>query len=116
MAVKTANLNGSITVSDLAIAMLTGHTASECYGVVELVSRKFTDAVAELFHKIPYGKGVKIATIDNRIYIDVYVVLKAGINQDAVLESLKSSIKYNVESFTGMRVMQIKINVLGVRV
>lgn len=116
MAVKTANIHGNITVSDLAIAMFTGYTVSECYGVVELVSRNLTDTIAELFHKTSYAKGVKIATLDNRIYIDVFVILSSNVPKEAVIETIKSTIKYKVESFTGMRVMDVRVNVLGVKV
>lgn len=116
MAVKTANIHGNISVTDYAIAMLVGHTTKECYGVVDLVSKRFTDVIADLFRKTLYGKGVKITTLENRIYIDVYVILKSGLNNEAVVQSVKEAIKYKVENFTGMRVMEIKVNVLGIRV
>lgn len=116
MSVKTANMYGNIIVSDYAIAMLVGHTVSDCYGVVELVSKKITDAIADLFNKNSYGKGVKITSLENKIYVDVYVILKSGLNIDAVVQSIKDAVKYNVEQFTGMRVLEIKVNVLGVKV
>lgn len=116
MSVKTANMYGNIVVSDYAIAMLVGRTVSECYGVIELVSKKITDAIADLFNKNSYGKGVKITTLSNKIYVDIFVILKSGLNNDAVVQSIKDSVKYNVEQFTGMRVIDIKVNILGVRV
>ena len=116
LAVKTENIYGKITVADTAIAMLTGYVISECYGVVELVSRSLTDTIADLFHKSSYSKGVKIATVDNKIYIDVFVILNRDVPKEATVESIQNTVKYKIEAFTGMRVMNIAINVLGFKV
>lgn len=117
MALKTSNIFGRITISDRAIAMVASNAAMECYGVADLVSRRLTDSLAELFNKIPNGKGIKVATVDNnKIYIDVYAILKDGVNIDAVTDSLRSVIIYNVEKFTGMSVKDVKINILGIKV
>lgn len=55
-------------------------------------------------------------TEDNMIFIDIFVVLKLGVSVEAVTESLKSTVKYSVESFTGMRVKNVNVNVVGLRV
>ena len=84
MAVMTSNKYGKIVVSDEAVAMCAHRAASECYGVMELVSKGFTDSVSSLFKKKAATKGVKVTTIDNRIFIDLYVVLKEGVLAEAV--------------------------------
>ena len=61
-------------------------------------------------------KGVKIITANNRIYIDLYVIIKYGVSISTVTENLKSSVKYGVEKFTGMITDSVNINVVGVRV
>jgi len=115
MAVKTSNKYGKITVSDEAVAMCAFHAASECYGVVELVSRRLTDSIASFFKNKKYTKGIRVATVDNKIYIDIFAVLKHGVAVDAVIDSLRSVVTYSVESFTGMRVMQVNVNVVGTK-
>ena len=70
----------------------------------------------ELFKKEPYSRGIKISHIDNRIYIDVYCILKYGVSISAVAESLRKSVKYSVENFTGMLVDAVNVHVVGVRV
>jgi uncharacterized alkaline shock family protein YloU len=116
MSVNTANAYGRMFISDEAIASVAGHTALECYGVVDLVSKKLSDNFAEMFKKEPKSKGVKILTVDNRIYIDLYVILKYGVSISAVAESLKRSVRYSVEGFTGMIVDSVNVNIIGVRV
>ncbi len=116
MAVKTSNKYGRISTNDEAIALVAGYSALDCYGVHELVSRKLTDSIAELFNKQPYGSGVKVTTDDNKIYIDIYAVLKYGVNVNAVTESLKNTVSYNVENFTGMIVKSVNVNIIGIKV
>jgi len=116
MAVKTSNKFGKITVSDEAVVVVANRIATECYGVVDLVSRRVTDALAQLFRSDPNTKGVKVTCIDHNIYIDVYVLLKAGVSIEAVSKSLQSAIKYSVEEFTGMVVNAVNVNVVGIRV
>ena len=93
MAVKTSNAYGNITIDDEAIACATGHIARECYGVVDLVGQGSVKSKNQL------TKGIKIITVGNRIYIDLFAILK-----------------YGVEQFTGMIVDSVNINVVGVRV
>ena len=61
------------------------------------------------------GKGIKVTTYGNRIYIDVYVIVKYGVSINAVAESLKEAVKYKVERFTGMIVNTVNVNVIGVK-
>ena len=115
MSVNTNNAYGKISISDLSIAKVASHTALESYGIVEMVSRRLTDNLAALFKKDVGGKGVKVTTSGNRIYIDLYVVIKYGVSINAVAESLKEAIKYKVEGFTGMIVDTVNVTVVGVK-
>ena len=51
----------------MAIAKVASQAAVESYGIVDTVSRRFTDSLAELLKKDAGGKGVKITTSGNRI-------------------------------------------------
>ena len=115
MSVNTSNAYGKISISDLAIAKVASQTALECYVIVEMVARRFTDALAELLKKDGGGKGIKVTTSGNRIFVDVYVVVKYGVSINAVAESLKEAVKYKVERFTGMIVSTVNVNVIGVK-
>ncbi len=115
MSVSTNNAYGKISISDLAIAKVASHTATEAYGIVEMVSRRFTDSLSVLFKRDSGGKGIKITTSGNRIYVDAYVIMKFGVSINAVAESLKEAIKYKVEGFTGMIVDTVNVNIIGVK-
>ena len=117
MAVNTNNAYGRISISDLAIAKVASNTAMESYGIVEMVSRRFTDSLAAiLFKRDNGGRGIKVTTSGNKIYIDAYIIIKYGVSIAAVAESLKEAIKYKVEAFTGMIVSTVNVNVIGVKI
>ncbi len=116
MAVNTSNVYGKISISDAAISKVAKNAALECYGIVDTVSRRFTDSLSELLKKQSGGKGIKVVTSGDRIFIDVYVIIKYGVSINAVAESLKESVKYKVEKFTGMIVDTVNVNIIGVTV
>lgn len=116
MALETSNKFGKIIISDEAIATIACHAALDCYGVVDLVSKKFTDSLASLFSKNTNSKGITVNIVDNLIHIEVYVILKVGVNIEAVKKSLMDAVAFSVETFSGMRVKRVHINVVGIRV
>jgi len=96
VAPRTSNLYGKIIISKRAIKHVAFQTASECYGVA---------AVG--------GAGVKCE--DNRIDLKVMLYLKFGVTIDPVIESIRRAVKYNVETFTGMTVDYVDIDILGIK-
>lgn len=116
MTVDTKNFYGKITISEESIAVVAGYAALDCYGVVDLVANSLKENIKELVRKQPYSKGVKISSIDSRIFIDIYCIFKYGVSVSAVAESLKSAVKYSVENFTGMIVDTVNVHVVGIRV
>lgn len=116
MSVNTVNAYGRITVTEEAIAEVAGSSALECYGIVDLVPKKLSDSVSELLRKKKVSRGVRVLTNGDRIFIDLYVVMKYGVSIDAVAQTLKKTVKYDVERFTGMVVDTVNVNVIGIRV
>jgi len=96
MAPRTSNLYGKIIISNRAIKHVVTATAEECYGVA-------------------WAKAEKIDCEDNRINVSVDIYLKFGVTIDPVIDSVRRAIKYNVETFTGMIVECVNINVLGIK-
>lgn len=115
MSVNTSNVYGKISISDSAIAKVVKNAALECYGIVDTVSRKLTDSLSELLKRQPDGRGIKVVTAGDRIFINVNVIIKYGVSINAVAESLKEGVKYKVEKFTGMIVDTVNVNIIGVK-
>ena len=106
---------GLVTVNEEVILKVAGYAALECYGIVEMVPRTLMDSFSRLLKKESGGMGVKVSTSGDRIYIDVFVIIKFGVSISAVADSLKKAVKYKVEQFTGMIVDTVNVNILGVK-
>lgn len=115
MSLRTQNSYGAITITDDVVASIAGHLALECYGIVDKVPHSFSDTIADLFKRNSIGRGVSVVTKGDRIFIDLYVIVRYGVNISAVASSLKSAIKYGLEKFTGMIVERVDVHVIGVK-
>ncbi len=115
MSVNTSNIYGKISITDSAIAKVAKNAALECYGIVDTAARSVTESLSELLRKQPDGRGVKVVTSGDRIFIDIKVIIKYGVSINAVAESLKESVKYKVERFTGMIVDTVNVDIIGVK-
>lgn len=116
MSVNMLNENGNITIDDQVFATLAGLAAMECYGVVGMASRTATEGIFELLKREQLTKGIKVTTIDEKINIDLYIVLQYGVKISVVADNVISRIKYSVETFSGVSVENVNIFVQGVRV
>ena len=116
MSVKIFNENGNIVIDDQAIATIAGLAAMECYGVVGMASRNATQGFFELLKREQLTKGIKVIANEDKIDIDLYIVLQYGVKISVVAENVISRIKYSVETFSGVCVENVNIFVQGVRV
>ncbi|MBE5747437.1 MAG: Asp23/Gls24 family envelope stress response protein [Clostridiales bacterium] len=114
MSLITKNAYGNISTSALAISKVASHAAMESYGIVEMAGKK-EGGFQGSFEKKKGGKGIKITFSGTRIVVDAFVVIKYGVSITAIAESLKEAIKYKVETFTGMVVDTVNVNVVGVK-
>ena len=114
--VTTTNAYGNISVSEKAIAQTVANSVLECYGVVALKNKTVILTLGKFLNRKNYSTGIKIKTIGDRIYISLSVVLKYGISIEAVSQSLRRTVKYDIEKFTGMIVESVEVEVLDVQV
>ena len=113
VAPKTHNLYGKIIISKNAIKHVAVTTAAECYGVASIGRRRRTKSGLS---QTKYGSSAcKVSCENNRIDVTVSLFLKFGVTIDPVIESVRRAVRYNVETFTGMTVECVNINVLGIR-
>ena len=116
MAVKTENELGAIVISNNVISRIAGATATSCYGVVGMAVKSATDGIASLLKWDNITKGIKVSTEDDKICIDLHIIVEYGINIKVISESIMSSVRYCVENITGFKVGKVTINVEGIRI
>ena len=75
------------------------------------------DGLVKLLKKESLTHGIQVEiSDDNKLTINFHVIVAYGVNISTVSNNLVSTVKYKVESFTGMEVDKINIFVEGVRV
>lgn len=109
---------GNIDISDDVVASIVGYSVNvgECYGVVGMAAKRASDGLAELLNWENIRKGIKVVHKGSSVLIDVYVIVEYGTSISAVAESAIQTIKYNVETHTGLTVDSVNIIVEGIRV
>jgi Uncharacterized protein conserved in bacteria len=107
---------GEILIDNEVLAKYAGSSAIECFGVVGMASVNVKDGFVKLLKRESLSHGVNISVEDNKIIIDLHIIVSYGVSISAVAENLISNVKYKVEEFTGMEVVKINIYVEGVRV
>ncbi len=116
MAIKTENENGAIVVSENVIARIAGVATSNCYGVVGMAYKSATDSIASLLKWDSITKGINVTTAEDKISLDLHIIVEYGVNINVTCESIMENVKYAVENATGFKVGSVNVNVEGVRV
>ncbi len=108
---------GEIIIDNDVLAKYAGASAVECFGVVGMASVNMKDGIVKLLKKDNLSHGVNVnIDEDNKITIDLHIIVSYGVSISAVADNLISNVKYNVEEFSGLEVEKINIFVEGVRV
>jgi uncharacterized alkaline shock family protein YloU len=107
---------GEILIDNEVLAKYAGSAAVECFGIVGMASVNMKDGLVKLLKRDNISHGVNVVIEENRILIDLHIIVAYGVSISAVAENLIGNVKYKVEEFTGMEVKKINIYVEGVRV
>jgi len=111
------NETGAIGITEDVIAKIAGRSAVQCYGIVGMAAKKASDGIVELLNQENYTRGIKISnTPEGGVVIDMFVIVEYGISLFAVAQSAIDSVKYNVESLTGLKVEKVNVTIEGIRV
>jgi len=106
---------GRVTISPRAIATIAYQAARQSYGVVGLTSKNLMEGITQVIVKDP-THGVEVKYDDQKISIDIYVIIEYGTRIKSVASSVSNTIKFNVEKALGMPVEEVNVHVRGLRV
>jgi uncharacterized alkaline shock family protein YloU len=105
--------NGSLLISDDVIESISRRALEEIEGFAGLSTRPGAD-IAELIGK-NWGQGIKtMITDDNKLTIECNVMLYYGCNVVSVAQAIQERISSEVETFTGVKVVAVNVNICGV--
>ncbi len=107
---------GKIIVDEDVLAKYAGSAAVECFGVVGMASVNMKDGIVKLLKKDNIKHGVNVSIENNKLYIELHIIVAYEVSIMAVSRNLVDKVKYKVEEFTGMEVGKIVVCVEGVKV
>ena len=116
MTAKIENLNGVITIENEVIARIAGMAAMECYGIVAMSSKRAKDGLVQWLGKENLSKGIQIRMVDDMLDVDLFIIVEYGISIAEVCKTIVDTVRYKLESMTGVKVRRVNISVEGVRV
>ena len=116
MAIKIADLaKGNVDIELDVLAKCAGIIASNCYGVVGMAYRSKSDEFANLLKKDSLTKGIKVEFEDEKLKIDMHIIVDYGVNINAICNSIISNVKYQLNKITGLEIANVDIYVEGFR-
>ena len=108
---------GNISVSEDAIASLSGSLITECYGVVGMASKQILrDGWCELLKKDNYAKGVVVHKSEAGLEIDLYIIVSFGVKISEVVQEAQKKVKYMLEKSLSQELVAVNVFVQGVKV
>jgi uncharacterized alkaline shock family protein YloU len=107
---------GRIEVSPTAIASLASQAVLECYGVVGMATKDLAHGIVEILQPASHRRGVDVNLHDDKVVIDLYVVIQYGTRIAVVAQNIQSTVKYAVERALSVPVTAINVHVQDLRV
>ncbi|QQE80745.1 Asp23/Gls24 family envelope stress response protein [Alicyclobacillus sp. SO9] len=108
---------GTISIAEDVIATVAGMAAIDCYGLVGMASRKqVKDSLSELLGRDNPGRGVVVHVSDERVEVDLYIIVSYGTNIYEVAQNVREKVRYFLNDSIGIEVTRVNIFVQGVRV
>src|SRR5690625_2029655 len=117
MSIELNTKDGQVTITNDVIATIAGGTAVECYGVVGMASKsQIRDGIAEILRNENYARGIVVRQEDDKLHIDLYIIVIFGTKISEVASNVQSQVKYTLEQSLGLKIDSVNIYIQGVRV
>ena len=104
-----------VRISEEVVATIAGIAASEIESLASM-SGGLVDGIAGMLGRKNLGKGIKVEIKDNSVNIDLSIIMQYGCKMHEVAREIQTRVRDAVENMTGMEVVSVDVNVLGVSV
>ena len=106
--------SNEIKIADDVVAVIAGVAVSEVSGVAEMAGG-FAGGITEVLSgKKNLAKGIKVEVGDKDAKIDVNIIVEYGVRIPDVAFEIQNRVKKAVETMTGLKVIEVNVNVQGV--
>ena len=104
---------GQISFADDVVAVIAGLATIEIDGVVGM-SGGVADGIAEILGRKNFTRGVKVEVGTLEAAIDLDIIAMYGMNIPDVCRKVQENVKKEVEMMTGLDVVEVNVNVMGI--
>ena len=101
---------GQIQIANEVLAIIAGTATHEVDGVVS----NYSASESSRFAKRNFTKGIKVYNNQDKIVIDISIVIKFGYQLHKVAEEVQARVKTAMETMVGMDIKEINVNAVGV--
>lgn len=106
--------NEGIQISNDVIAVIAGVAVSEVQGVSSMAGG-FAGGISEVLSgKKNLAKGIKVDKEENKVKIDVNIIVEYGTRIPDIAFEIQNRVKTSVENMTGLKVEEVNVHVQGV--
>lgn len=110
------NEKGAVVIENSVIASIAGMAAMKSYGIVGMASKSATDGLLELLKFDKISKGIKVFTEDEKLIIELHVVLEYGVRISTVGQNIIDNVKFYIKDLTGLEPHDVEVIVEGIRI
>lgn len=107
---------GDIVIDRDVLAKYAGTATTDCIGIVGMAAVNVKDGVTKLLKRENAARGVNVVVNDNKVKIELHVIVAYGVSIRAVAQNVLESVRYKLEEYTGLTVEKINVIVEGVRI
>lgn len=113
---KIKNDIGTIYITEDVLLKVVGYAALECYGIVACPPSQCQGWHRRMAGKGNISKGVQIRSVGDMLDVDLFIIVEYGISIAEVCKTIVDTVRYKLESMTGVKVRKVNISVEGIRV
>lgn len=109
------NPNGTVSFATEVVATIAGLAATEVEGVANMSSQ--STGFADMFSRKNsrnFTKGVRIDLDDNKVTVDITIVVEYGSPVPDVARSIQENVKKAIETMSGLDVKAVDVHVSGI--
>jgi uncharacterized alkaline shock family protein YloU len=104
---------GKINISEDVVSIISSVATLEVPGVKDM-SVGLSEGIAEIIGKKPPSKGVKVEILDDKVILDLKIIVEYGCRIPEVAWNVQEKVKQAVETMTGLNVIKVNIHIQGV--
>ena len=112
------NPNGTVSFASDVVATMAGLAATEIEGVFSMYSQ--SSGFGNIFgrnnktSKGNHTKGVKVDVVDDKVSVDVSIVVDYGTPVPTIAREIQENVKKTVETMSGLEVSHVDVHIQGV--